>query len=102
MKIFPFRFFISKRQNLLLCPFRSISVVSKTEPMSERIRQKRNDLFTKEKERQLKWIARIEKIEVDVLGGTADDKNDDESLCKLAMNKDLSTPYNCALRKSRF
>lgn len=52
----------------------------------------RNELFTKEKERQLSLYPRIEKIEVKYTGkshpGTV-----------FVMNKALSTPYNCAMRK---
>jgi len=80
---------------------RSISSAPKVEQMPmEKIRQKRNDLFTKEKERQLKWIARIEKIDVVVYARTADSLDGEERVCTLAMNKDLSTPYNCALHIS--
>lgn len=80
--------------------FRLISSAPKIERTDlEKIRQKRNGLFSEEKERQLKWIARIEKIEVEIFGRTAENGDEDVSVCKLAMNKNLSTPYNCALRK---
>ena len=41
---------------------------------------------------QIKEIERIEKIEV-----TVTDHNNQKQ--KLLMNKNLSTPYNCAMRK---
>lgn len=52
----------------------------------------RNELFTKEKERQLSLHPRIEKIEVKYTG-----KFHPGSV--FVMNKALSTPYNCAMRK---
>jgi hypothetical protein len=42
----------------------------------------------------MKEIDRIDKIEVKVIEPGQE--------CSLMMNKDLSTPYNCALRKSIF
>ncbi|KAJ7395341.1 39S ribosomal protein L39, mitochondrial [Pitangus sulphuratus] len=55
----------------------------------------RNELFTKEKERQLSLHPRIEKIEVKYTGkshpGTV-----------FVMNKALSTPYNCAMHLSEW
>ena len=52
---------------------------------------KRNELFEKEKERQLSLLTRIEKIQVEHRGPPDD--------CTLLMNKSLSTPFNCAMRK---
>lgn len=52
----------------------------------------RNELFTKEKERQLSLYPRIEKIEVKYVG-----KSHPGTL--FIMNKGLSTPYTCAMRK---
>ena len=52
---------------------------------------RRAALFNKEKIRQLKEIERIEKIEVKVIEPGKE--------CILVMNKDISTPFNCALRK---
>ncbi|CAH1796263.1 unnamed protein product [Owenia fusiformis] len=52
-------------------------------------RKKRVDIFNKEKERQLSLIRRIEKIQVEHKGPPED--------CTLIMNKDLSTPFNCAM-----
>uniref|UniRef100_A0A8D0FJZ6 Large ribosomal subunit protein mL39 n=2 Tax=Strix occidentalis caurina TaxID=311401 RepID=A0A8D0FJZ6_STROC len=55
----------------------------------------RNELFNKEKERQLSLYPRIEKIEVKYTGkshpGTV-----------FVMNKALSTPYNCAMHLSEW
>lgn len=56
------------------------------------IAQMRNELFTKEKERQLSLYPRIEKIEVKYVG-----KSHPGTL--FIMNKGLSTPYTCAMRK---
>ncbi|XP_010213059.1 PREDICTED: 39S ribosomal protein L39, mitochondrial [Tinamus guttatus] len=62
---------------------------------SDEIIQMRNELFTKEKERQLALHPRIEKIEVKYVGkshpGTV-----------FVMNKALSTPYNCAMHLSEW
>ena len=55
------------------------------------VREKRNALFEAEKQRQLSLLARIEKIEVQYKGQPED--------CTLVMNKNLSTPFNCAMRK---
>lgn len=52
----------------------------------------RNEVFTKEKERQLSLYPRIEKIEVKYTG-----KSHPGSV--FVMNKVLSTPYNCAMRE---
>lgn len=55
------------------------------------IRKYQNELFNLEKKRQRDAVGRIEKIEVRFLGLPED--------TTLVMNKDLSTPYNCAQRK---
>ena len=55
------------------------------------VRKKRNALFDEEKNRQLSFVKRIEKIQVEYKGPPED--------CTLLMNKNLSTPYNCAMRK---
>lgn len=52
---------------------------------------KRNELFNYEQKRQRESIGRIEKIEVRYLGVPQDET--------LIMNKNISTPYNCAQRK---
>ncbi|XP_017483218.1 PREDICTED: 39S ribosomal protein L39, mitochondrial-like [Rhagoletis zephyria] len=49
---------------------------------------KRNELFTQEQRRQQEAVGRVEKIEVRYLGLPQD--------VTLAMNANLSTPYNCA------
>ncbi|KAJ6662458.1 hypothetical protein lerEdw1_011871 [Lerista edwardsae] len=54
------------------------------------IAQMRNELFTKEKERQLSLYPRVEKIEVKYVG-----KSHPGTL--FIMNKGLSTPYTCAM-----
>lgn len=56
------------------------------------IRQYQNELFDLEKKRQRDAVGRIEKIEVRYLGLPED--------TTLIMNKNLSTPYNCAQRKN--
>ena len=53
------------------------------------VRKRRNALFNEEKERQLSHVTRVEKIKVEVQGPP--------DPCTLIMNKDLSTPYNCAM-----
>lgn len=58
------------------------------------MRQYQNELFDLEKKRQRDAVGRIEKIEVRYLGTPED--------TTLVMNKNLSTPFNCAQRKFRF
>ncbi|KAK3734779.1 hypothetical protein RRG08_059956 [Elysia crispata] len=53
------------------------------------VRQKRVELFNAEKERQMGLLTRVEKIEVRHKGVPEE--------CTLIMNKDLSTPFNCAM-----
>ncbi|XP_074839562.1 large ribosomal subunit protein mL39 [Carettochelys insculpta] len=62
---------------------------------SAEIVQLRNELFTKEKKRQLSLCPRIEKIEVKYVG-----KSHPGTL--FIMNKALSTPYNCAMHLSEW
>nr|XP_009931668.1 PREDICTED: 39S ribosomal protein L39, mitochondrial [Opisthocomus hoazin] len=62
---------------------------------SDEVIQMRNELFTKEKERQLSLYPRIEKIEVKYAG-----KSHPGSV--FVMNKALSTPYNCAMHLSEW
>nr|XP_021533734.1 39S ribosomal protein L39, mitochondrial [Neomonachus schauinslandi] len=54
-----------------------------------------NDLFNKEKNRQLSLTPRTEKIEVKHVG-----KTDPGTI--FVMNKNISTPYNCALHLSEW
>lgn len=54
------------------------------------IRQYQNELFDLEKKRQQDAVGRIEKMEVRYLGLPED--------TTLVMNKNLSTPYDCAQR----
>ncbi|XP_013788113.1 39S ribosomal protein L39, mitochondrial-like [Limulus polyphemus] len=56
------------------------------------VRKKRNAIFNKEKERQQALITRVEKIEVRHEGTPEN--------CTLMMNRNISTPYNCALHIS--
>lgn len=56
------------------------------------IRKKRNEIFQEEKKRQFSLVTRIEKIEVQHKGPPED--------CTLYMNKNLSTPFNCAMHIS--
>lgn len=53
--------------------------------------EKRNRLFSMEKKRQIDSVGRIEKIEVRYLGVPKD--------MTLFMNKDISTPFDCAKRE---
>ncbi|KAK2089478.1 54S ribosomal protein L39, mitochondrial, partial [Saguinus oedipus] len=55
----------------------------------------RNDLFNKEKARQLSLTPRTEKIEVKHVG-----KTDPGTV--FMMNKNISTPYNCAMHLSEW
>lgn len=52
----------------------------------------RNHLFNKEKKRQLSLTPRTEKIEVKHVGKT-------DPGAVFVMNKNISTPYSCAMRK---
>lgn len=60
---------------------------------NEAVKSRRNRLFEEERTRQLHLITRIEKIQVTVKGPT-------EMETLLIMNKDLSTPHNCAMHIS--
>lgn len=55
-------------------------------------REYQNELFTLEQKRQREAVGRIEKIEVRYLGLPED--------ATLVMNKNISTPFNCAQRKT--
>ncbi|XP_048349405.1 39S ribosomal protein L39, mitochondrial isoform X1 [Sphaerodactylus townsendi] len=70
-----------------------------TDPVSRlstaEIAQMRNELFAKEKERQLSLCPRIEKIEVKYVG-----KSHPGTI--FIMNKGLSTPYTCAMHLSEW
>lgn len=52
------------------------------------VKKKRSQLFTEEAQRQAALITDVEKIEVQYDGQPEN--------CTLIMNKDMSTPYNCA------
>lgn len=56
---------------------------------NESVRILKNDLFNKEKLRQQSLITRVEKLEVKYHGVPSN--------CTLIMNKNMSTPYNCAM-----
>lgn len=58
----------------------------------EDFRKYQNELFDLEKKRQQDAVGRIEKIEVRYLGVPED--------TTLIMNKNLSTPFDCAQRKT--
>ncbi|XP_044742994.1 39S ribosomal protein L39, mitochondrial [Chrysoperla carnea] len=73
-----FRTFNYRSQPVLKIVVRNINV---------KIRRQ-NELFDLEKKRQIESVGRVEKIEVDYIG------NPEQKV--LTMNKDLSTPYNCA------
>lgn len=57
----------------------------------EKERKRKNAVFNDEKKRQAKLIPRIEKIEV-----VLKDVKPEEADVTLVMNKDMSTPFNCA------
>lgn len=67
---------------------------SKSRLTNAEVRKRRNALFDTEKERQASLIKRIEKIEIEYHGIP-------EKYAML-MNKNLSTPYNCAMHISEF
>ncbi|XP_026519905.1 39S ribosomal protein L39, mitochondrial [Notechis scutatus] len=77
------------------CGKRLISTASTPQLSTAEIAQRRNHLFTKEKERQLSLNPRIEKIEVKHVG-----KSHPDTL--FIMNKGLSTPYSCAMHLSEW
>ncbi len=58
---------------------------------NEQVRKKRSQIFTKEKQKQIDAMPRVEKIEVQYKGSPED--------TKLMLNKGLSTPFNIAQRK---
>ena len=58
---------------------------------TQEVIEHRNRLFNNEQKRQRENIGRIEKIEVRYLGLPSNET--------LFMNKNLSTPFNCAQRK---
>lgn len=58
----------------------------------EEIVRKRNRIFDFEKKKQRDSIGRVEKIEVRFMGTPND--------ATMVMNKNLSTPFNCAQRKT--
>lgn len=51
---------------------------------------RQNDLFNTEKKRQKEYVGRIEKIEVKYEGPPGNEV--------FVMNKNISTPYDCAMR----
>ncbi|KAK7867220.1 hypothetical protein R5R35_008397 [Gryllus longicercus] len=55
---------------------------------NEDVKSRRNEMFTAEKKRQREAVGRVEKIEVKYLGVPQD--------TTLVMNKNISTPFNCA------
>ena len=67
------------------------SVVSRC-AYAEEAAERRSKLFSQEKQRQIDLIKRVEKIKVNYCGIPEDGT--------LYMNKDLSTPFNVAQRKS--
>ena len=69
----------------------SLACSSKARINNSQVTQKKNELFGREKARQASLITRIEKIRVDHKGPPEE--------CTLMMNKGLSTPFNCAMRK---
>lgn len=70
--------------------FTATSPASQLSPTE--LREMQNDLFNKEKNRQLSLTPRTEKIEVKHVG-----KTDPGTM--FVMNKNVSTPYSCAMRK---
>uniref|UniRef100_A0A8D0EDS9 Mitochondrial ribosomal protein L39 n=1 Tax=Salvator merianae TaxID=96440 RepID=A0A8D0EDS9_SALMN len=77
------------------CRRRFVSTASAPKLSTAEIAQMRNELFQKEKERQLSLYPRIEKIEVKYVG-----KSHPDTL--FIVNKGLSTPYTCAMHLSEW
>ncbi|KAM9036113.1 39S ribosomal protein L39, mitochondrial [Sarcophilus harrisii] len=79
-------------------PWRSMKFIA-TAPSfqlsSAEIAKMRNELFNQEKERQLSLHPRTEKIEVKHVGKT-------DPGAVFVMNKNFSTPYNCAMHLSEW
>ncbi|KAH0624891.1 hypothetical protein JD844_032777 [Phrynosoma platyrhinos] len=77
------------------CSRRFVSTAPAPQLSTAEIAQMRNELFTKERERQLSLFPRIEKIEVKYVG-----KHHPGTL--FIMNKGFSTPYSCAMHLSEW
>lgn len=60
--------------------------------LSSMTTDRQSELFTTEQKRQRELVGRIEKIEVTCVGPNGTDET------VLAMNKNLSTPYDCSKR----
>ncbi|XP_062967621.1 large ribosomal subunit protein mL39 [Cynocephalus volans] len=75
------------------CRFIATSPASQLSPTE--LIEMRNDLFNKEKNRQLSLTPRTEKIEVKHVGKT-------DSGTVFVMNKNISTPYSCAMHLSEW
>ncbi|XP_004675549.2 PREDICTED: 39S ribosomal protein L39, mitochondrial [Condylura cristata] len=73
--------------------FIATSPASQLSPM--KVIEMQNDLFNKEKSRQLSLTPRTEKIEVKLVG-----KTDPGTI--FVMNKNISTPYSCAMHLSEW
>ncbi|KHJ41792.1 TGS domain protein [Trichuris suis] len=67
----------------------------------EQMRKRRSSLFEKERIRQQNLIGLLEKIEVKVHPPKPIDGKPEEAVVILAMNKDVSTPFDCAMHLSR-
>uniref|UniRef100_A0A5S6QXM1 TGS domain-containing protein n=1 Tax=Trichuris muris TaxID=70415 RepID=A0A5S6QXM1_TRIMR len=78
----------------------SASALRSAATMDE-MRTKRNSLFEKEKVRQQNLIGLMEKIEVRICDQKTLGSGRSEEAVILAMNKDVSTPFDCALHISR-
>lgn len=78
---------------LLKCLYNSNKRYSST-LTNEAVRQMKNDLFNAEKQRQQSLITRVEKLEVKYKGVPQD--------ATIMMNRNLSTPYNCAMHIHEF
>ncbi|XP_063226831.1 large ribosomal subunit protein mL39 isoform X2 [Bacillus rossius redtenbacheri] len=64
-----------------------------TRPTNAATEGRRSELFSREQRRQYEAVGRIEKIEVTCTGGPED--------AKLLMNKNISTPHDCAQHLSQ-
>lgn len=75
------------KKRLLMILSQNLRFVSRRTLTSEEI-TRQNELFAAERKRQFEKIGRIEKIEVEYIGSN--------ETTQLVMNKNLSTPYDCA------
>lgn len=87
---------LCSKEPLLIRPLKGkrVCTTNRRNLTNSEVRKKRNALFDEEKNRQLGFVKRIEKVKVNYIG--------EPENCTLLMNKSLSTPYNCAMHMHEF